>query len=338
MTSTRALDRVTTGRLQVGDVVLVRQQFTSDISTSLHFVRRQRIKISQGALFKVANVILGGDFILNSLDVFNDGTQLGSTMHAAGDESMILCSKADEEKVEVMNKNAVVSNEPGIISVNSAEERDNDGREYGDEEVEENRMMLIDCVSFKDISIILSQLDVELPMDVRKLTASFLQVKNIDTSEISVIGASSTRGDYPLSSVLGSKHWTWWISAEHSMKNGLGEEYLEFSLSPDGTARRCSYVGISIPPLPQGPLSVRNWKVDWSYDGKNWTSGCRKYTMETMDSAGIQSFKLHKPIDAARVRLVCLTNAFASEQDRRGQGRPTPYPFNCVGLFHVRWK
>jgi len=336
MTSTSALDRVTAGLLlQVGDVVLVRQQFTSDMLTILHFVQRQRIKISKGALFKVANVISGGDFILNSLNVFNDGSQPGSTRHAVGEESMILCSKADEENIEVINKNAVVSNKQGV---NSSGEGDNDGREDGNEEVEEDPTMLMDCVSFRDISIILSELDVELPTDVIKITASFLQVKNIDTSEISVVGASSTRGDYPLSSVLGSKVGTWWISAEQSMKNGRGEEYLEFSLSSDGTARRCSYVGISIPPLPQGPLSVRHWKVDWSYDGKNWTSGCRNYTMETMDLAGIQSFKLHKPIDAVRVRLVCLTNAFASEQDRKGQGRPTPSPFDCVGLFHVRWK
>ena len=115
------------------------------------------------------------------------------------------------------------------------------------------------------------------------------------------------------------------------MESGQGEEYLEFSLSRTGVARRCSYVGLSIPPLPQGPLSVRKFRIDWSYDGKEWTEGCRRYTMEAMDMAGMQTFQLEQPIDAAKVRLVCLTNAFTS-------ARGGTSPFDCVGLFFVRWK
>lgn len=48
-------------------------------------------------------------------------------------------------------------------------------------------------------------------------------------------------------------------TAGPNMPAGRGTEWLEFSLSPPELPgpRRLSYIGIKIPPLPGGPLSVR---------------------------------------------------------------------------------
>lgn len=256
------------------------------------------------------------------------------TRQLLGEESMLFCSEGDEKKLEVIQRQQNHDHDSGVTE--QQQQSTVQGEEEEEEEQGEDPQMLMDCALYRDITYNLCR--TSLPIDLAEQAASFLQVGNIDMSEVSVTRASSTRGDFPLSSVLGNEEGTWWISAENSMEMGRGEEFLEFSLSSDGLARRCSYVGISIPPLPQGPLSVRRFRIDWTYDGKVWTAGCRRYTMETMDVAGMQTFKLEQPIDASIVRLVCLTNAVASEQDRRKGQVGASHAFECVGLFHVRWK
>jgi len=172
-----------------------------------------------------------------------------------------------------------------------------------------------------------------LPDDVGKHVMSFLKVNYLKMDEVSVIGASSTRGHFPIESVLGNEK-TWWLSAKGTMHSDQCEEYLEFRLSPDGTIKRLSFVGVSIPPLPNGPVSVRRFRIDYSQDGTHWAKGGENYTMETMDFNGVQTFRLHRPIDASHVRLTCLQNAFAAENVYIS-GMP---PFDCIGLFHVRFK
>ena len=296
-----------------------------------------------------------GDFILNLANVFDEATPNGNgedghARQLLRSESLIFCSKGDEKKLQVLERASAEaaadtqadasntdddaaaegSHSPQGSSDDKSNDEKNDTNDNDDDDEEEEPMLLMGSAPYQDI-VRLFYRGVDLPIDVAKHMTKFLKIKDIAKSEISVTRASSTRGDYPLSSVLGNEDGTWWISAEGSMESGQGEEYLEFSLSPKGIARRCSYVGLSIPPLPQGPLSVRKFRIDWSYDGKEWTEGCRRYTMETMDMAGMQSFKLEQPIDAAKVRLVFLTNAFTS-------ARGGTSPFDCVGLFFVRWK
>lgn len=339
--------------LQVGDLVLATDKIWAESQTFLHFMRRQtgsRIPLSKGAVFRVSDVIhSSGDFILNLTNVFDESTPNGDgddghARQLLRSESLIFCSKGDEKKLQVLERasadtgaaapSAEGSDSP--LSGNDAEENDqprddkNDTEDDDDDDEEEEPMLLMGSAPYQDIVQLLYR-GLDLPIDVAKHMTKFLQIKDIVKSEISVTRASSTRGDYPLSSVLGNEDGTWWISAEGSMESGQGEEYLEFSLSRTGVARRCSYVGLSIPPLPQGPLSVRKFRIDWSYDGEEWTEGCRRYTMESMDMAGMQTFKLEQPVDAAKVRLVCLTNAFTS-------ARGGTSPFDCVGLFFVRWK
>ena len=318
--------------LRVGDLVVATDKIWAESQTFLHFMRRQtgsRIPLPKGAVFRVSDVIhSSGDFILNIANVF-DEANAGSTHRSSGGnhdeedhtrqllrrESLIFCSKGDEKKLQVLERRG-----------------DNDGEtdQSDDDDDGEEPMLLLGSAPYQDIVRLMCR-GLSLPIDVAKHTTKFLQIKHIEKNHVSVVRASSTRGDYPLSSVLGNEEGTWWISGEGSMESGQGAEFLEFSLSPNGTARRCSYIGLSIPPLPQGPLSVRKFRIDWSYDGKEWTEGCRRYTMETMDMAGMQSFKLEQPVDAAKVRLVCLSNAFTS-------ARGGTSPFDCVGLFYVRWK
>ena len=281
-------------------------------------------------------------------------------------ESLIFCSKGDEKKLQVLerisspaapnatstdatddkladfdvsqrdNSSDATNDKSADFDVSQSDNSSEGGDNYGeadqsdDDDDGEEPMLLLGSAPYQDIVRLMCR-GLSLPIDVAKHMTKFLQIKHVEKNHISVVRASSTRGDYPLSSVLGNEEGTWWISVEGSMESGQGKEYLEFSLSANGTARRCSYVGLSIPPLPHGPLSVRRFRIDWSYDGKEWTEGCRRYTMETMDMAGMQSFKLDQPIDAAKVRLVCLSNAFTS-------ARGGTSPFDCVGLFYVRWK
>ena len=328
--------------LHIGDVVLVKSTIWAESQNFLHFMRRQsgsRTALSKGAVLRVADVIVAsGGFVLNLANLFDDEKARDAhTRQLLGEESMIFCSEGDEKKLQVIQRQQQDHFHETEYQQEQRQPAKNDDTEDADEgaEEEEDPMTLMDCASYAEITGILTTANL-LPIDLAEQAATFLQVESVDASEVSIRRASSSRGDFPLSSVLGNEDGTWWISAESSMENGRGEEFLEFSLSPDGTARRCCYVGISIPPLPQGPLSVRRFRIDWSYNGTEWTMGCRRYTMETMDIAGMQTFQLERPVDAAMIRLVCLTNAFASEQDRRGRGGLTP--FECVGLFFVRWK
>ena len=341
--------------LQAGDLVVTTDKIWAESRTFLHLMRRQtgsRIPLSKGSVFRVSNVIhSSGDFVLNLADLFVENTPNGDGNGGLTSQflmstrlGLIFCSKGDEEKLRVLERASseaeaadtqTDSNNDSAEGSDSPQSSSDEGNgqsndDDNDDDDEEEPMLLMGSAPYQDIVQLLYR-GMDLPIDVAKHMTKFLQIKDIVKSEISVTRASSTRGDYPLSSVLGNEDGTWWISAEGSMESGQGEEYLEFSLSRTGVARRCSYVGLSIPPLPQGPLSVRKFRIDWSYDGKEWTEGCRRYTMETMDMAGMQTFQLEQPIDAAKVRLVCLTNAFTS-------ARGGTSPFDCVGLFFVRWK
>mmetsp|Transcript_37793 Transcript_37793/g.90787 ORF Transcript_37793/g.90787 Transcript_37793/m.90787 type:complete len:348 (+) Transcript_37793:23-1066(+) len=89
---------------------------------------------------------------------------------------------------------------------------------------------------------------------------SFLLVSGFDPDKLEVVGASSDRGDYDLSEALTRNTTTWWISGDGNFRAGSGEEYLEFKVGDVPT--RVSVIGIKIPPMPAGPLSVRKFRVD----------------------------------------------------------------------------
>mmetsp|Transcript_6392 Transcript_6392/g.9143 ORF Transcript_6392/g.9143 Transcript_6392/m.9143 type:complete len:299 (+) Transcript_6392:84-980(+) len=173
-----------------------------------------------------------------------------------------------------------------------------------------------------------------VPDDIARYIASFLVVEKVDFQKVEATSASSTRGDYPLSSVLSNKPHTWWISGDGGITSGRGE-YIEFRLQQNGGIRRLHLVGLSIPPLPMGPLSVRNFRIDWSMDGMEWMNGDGKIAFETMDKSGMQIFELPSPIDAAYVRLVFLDNVI-HVLGKQYSDPILPDEYDCVGLFHVR--
>merc|ERR1719387_598586 len=139
-------------------------------------------------------------------------------------------------------------------------------------------------------------------------------------SDVSLTSCSSTRGDFPLSEVLTSNVSTWWISAEQSMPGGVGEEWLQFSF---GGTRRVSFLGIRIPPLPMGPLSVREFHVleNDRNDEECWKLAS-PVTMHTLDLSELQEFAFNPPMDTSAVRLVCTSNAAAGA--RFGRSIDTP--------------
>lgn len=203
-----------------------------------------------------------------------------------------------------------------------------------DENNASSPLTLLGSAAYNELVAALETSKLKFPRDVAVRTASFLVVQPVVGTEISAVACSSTRGDFPLSITLAEEEESssWWISAEGTMVNGIGEQWLEYKLTPSaGTIlRRCRFVGVSIPPLPQGPLSVRQFRVDSSQDGgKTWMLGGTIY--ETENETGIQTFRLAQEIDANRVRLVCLTNAAARNDEIYSAW------YDCVGLYRVRW-
>jgi len=195
------------------------------------------------------------------------------------------------------------------------------------------RMMLFGNVSL--LTILLYMRRKGLPDDIGDHIGSFLEVKSVNFPQVSVIRASSDRNDFPLDSVLQANPRTWWISGEGSMIGGRGEEFIEFQLDPRRLTKRVSFIGISIPPLPYGPLSVRKFRIDSSMTGEGggaevWTRGC---VFETADMSGVQTYELPQPIDAVFVRFVAITNASASTNVFAARNA-----HDCVGLYHVRFK
>jgi hypothetical protein len=116
------------------------------------------------------------------------------------------------------------------------------------------------------------------------------------------VEASSTRGDFPLSAVLDENDKTWWISKPGSFSQGRGSEYLEFQFRSFSVVR---VLGLSIPPLPMGPLSVREFSVK-AFVNKTWVPVSP--LLRTLDKAGFQEFAI-EPVTTRRLRVVCSSTA-----------------------------
>ena len=207
-----------------------------------------------------------------------------------------------------------------------------------------------------------------LPDDVVCRVADFLSIYCIDPERLTVVGCSSTRGDYPLGAVLDSHLGKWWISEAGSMPGGCGEEYLEFSFG--ATPRRVSYVGVDIPPLPNGPLSVRKFHLlalsplgssacragssksktqndvgeDVAENGVEqddaalWVRIGPDEEFETLDVTGLQEVAVVPPVDTCAVRLVCTRNAMATAASTENwRHDASASQVSQVGLFAVRF-
>ena len=182
----------------------------------------------------------------------------------------------------------------------------------------------------------------------------FFTVTRVTTSAVRCVRASSNRGDFPLSSVCNDNDAEWWISSSSGGRfaEGAGREWLECDLGSGGVPCRVSAIGIKIPPMPHGPLSVRRFYVEYT-SGSRDGHAVRVCTglLETLDQPQMQRFALTPPIEATRVRVVMKLTAIGKFLREEGpaqvaDGRLLAADLEmvrhggagvCVGLFRVKF-
>ena len=198
------------------------------------------------------------------------------------------------------------------------------------------------------VPLLLRQL---LPPDLADLVAGFFVCLRVDPREVSVARCSSSSGQHPPAEALTPSRDTWWISGPGTTPRGVGRQWLQFELGT--TVRRISYLGICIPPLPHGPLSVRDFHVLYATekqksvsvdeeagdspalpdDDVDWQPcpGLAGEGLHTLDHEELQEFAFSPPLEATSVRLVCTKNAAAAVTD------DLIHVADCIGLFEVRF-
>ena len=170
-----------------------------------------------------------------------------------------------------------------------------------------------------------------LPNDIADCIADFFEIKSVVEDDVVVARASSSRGDYPLSVVLDDDDG-WWISSPGSMQYGHGEEWLQVDFSgEEHTPRRVTAIGVRIPPLPMGPLSVRRFHL-CSHQGATR----QEWSLQTLDSSRLQWISLKPPLEVESVRVVMTCNAAAESPVE--QGDLFSSSFHCVGLFQLAFR
>jgi hypothetical protein len=187
-----------------------------------------------------------------------------------------------------------------------------------------------------------------LPPELAYRVVQCLVIQRVDPEQVETVSCSSHDEAHPLTACLSDDETSWWISGPHSMPQCRGYEYIQLSLGPTPQLRRLTAVSIKIPPLPQGPLSVREFRIESpmttgattdATDATEWTAVTPVFTVE--NRTGFQRFVLDtaNPVDVHQVRLVCLSNQISSFIDGLGVDRfNTTLRFECVGFFAVRFE
>ncbi|CAE8618645.1 unnamed protein product, partial [Polarella glacialis] len=100
--------------------------------------------------------------------------------------------------------------------------------------------------------------------------------------------------------------------------------------------RRVTTIGIRIPPLPHGPLSVRDFRVlAKGHAEEDWRPASPP--LRTMDSGMMQHFALVPPIDACALRIVFTSSAAAcqADDDPSYAELRVESSLSCFGLFQI---
>lgn len=181
--------------------------------------------------------------------------------------------------------------------------------------------------------------DQVLPQEIIHNIAKFFTVNPVIPSEVVASSCSSSSGQHDLQACLDENKSIWWISAIGSMPMGKGEEYVEFKLTSSNLCRLSS-LSIEIPPLPLGPLSVRTMRLEGKFGDDSWEAVSPIWIV--LNRTGLQTYKLHPPIDAKYVRLVCLTNQISQFfQQPENNGEPDDdqdvHQFAAVGYYCVKF-
>jgi hypothetical protein len=214
-----------------------------------------------------------------------------------------------------------------------------------------------------------------LTPELMRRVAGYLTVRPVQQADVRVVGCSSHDGRHPIESCLTASDSTWWISAPQTMIHGRGREYVEFHLCPPSggeghrreSCRRLASFSLRIPPLPMGPLSVREFELQSrieqfhsggdasSKSSSKASSSSSSFAYRTLPLAtpssvqnvsGWQDFFLEEPADVSVVRIVCLSNQIsrfmeeAAANNNSNSGPILPLvssPFDQVGFYSIRF-
>ena len=172
---------------------------------------------------------------------------------------------------------------------------------------------------------------------------SFLVVECVVPEHVQAIAASSIDLHSPLQcsikNALDPSKETWWISGPNSMPKGVGSEWIAFALAgaqpqaggssssssgggdssiisiiPTSRPVRVARVDMRIPPMPSGPLSVRDFHLESALSAEGpWRHASA--TFSTLDRPEMQSWAIRPPIEATHLRVVCTRNAARARLD-----------------------
>ena len=157
-----------------------------------------------------------------------------------------------------------------------------------------------------------------LQHDVINHILSHLTISRVSADSVVAISSSSIDDSSPerctLQHALDPSEDNWWISAAGSTPGGVGAEFVTFRLSDDLKPRRIERVRLRIPPMPSGPLSVRDFHLESASAAEGpWRRATS--TLMTMDRAELQEWAVWPPIEASHVRVVCTRNAARERLD-----------------------
>lgn len=208
-----------------------------------------------------------------------------------------------------------------------------------------------------------------LPHIVARHIVEYLCIDWVRESEVRVVNCSSTAENFPISEVLTPATNTWWISEAIPFPPGATSagsptwEYLDFEFG--AVPRRVSFIGVKIPPLSIGPLSVRRFHLlarrndaavaattggggrgtttvqgggdtraaaagddDDDDDDGSWVE-VGSWHMQTLNLAELQEFAIVPAMETRAVRLVATMNA------SEAQGGIPAFTMKCIGLYQV---
>eukprot|EP00980_Cylindrotheca_fusiformis_P006710 scaffold1398_cov116-Cylindrotheca_fusiformis.AAC.27 len=187
------------------------------------------------------------------------------------------------------------------------------------------------CLSIAAIPLIREQ---SLPQEIICRVADFFTVDRVQPENVTAISATSHDNRHDLNESLTLNKETWWISSLGSMPHGKGEEYVEFELARKTC--RLSTFKIEIPPLPSGPLSVRNLRLDCLGASGAWETVSSELTVA--NRTGLQEFHINPPVDTRFCRVVCLTNQISQFLGVDMEDEDLTHDYTCVGYFTVRFE
>jgi hypothetical protein len=201
-----------------------------------------------------------------------------------------------------------------------------------------------------------------LTPELMRRVAGYLTVRPVQQSDVRVIGCSSHDRRHPLESCLTPADSTWWISGPQTMIHGRGREYVEFQICPAGgheSCRRLSSFSLRIPPLPMGPLSVREFELQCRVERFHAAGGATNVSTSSFsyrtlalttpsavqNVSGWQDFFLQEPADVSVVRIVCLSNQISRFMEDAANANSTSgpilplvaTPFDQVGFYSIRF-